>query len=46
MKIKNKLIKNFIIAFGVIWLEIFKPFSSNRKTVKFNTFANKYSVGV
>ena len=46
MKIKNKLIKNFIIAFGVVWLEIFKPFSSNRKTAKASTFVNKYSIGV
>ena len=46
MKIKNKLLNNFIIAFGVVWLEILKPFSSNRKTVKASTFANKYSIGV
>ena len=46
MKIKNKLIKSFIVAFGVVWLEIFKPFSSNKKTVKSSTFVNKYSTGV
>ena len=46
MKIKNKLIKNFITGSGVVWLEILKPFSSNRKTVKASTFVNKYSIGV
>ena len=46
MKIKNKSIDKIVIAFGVIWLEIFKPFSSNRKTVKASTFINKYSIGV
>ena len=46
MKIKNKLIKNFITAFGVVWLEIFKPSSSNKKTAKASTFVNKYNIGV
>ena len=46
MKIKNKLIKNFITAFGVVWLEIFKPIENTRKLNKANTFVNKYGIGV
>lgn len=46
MKIKNKSIDKIVIVFGVAWLQILKPFSSNRKTVKASTFVNKYSIGV
>ena len=38
--------KNLSKAFLIVWLQIFKPFSSNRKTVKASTFVNKYSIGV
>lgn len=44
MKIKNKLLKNFITAFGVVWLEIFKPVESKRKLNKASSFVNKYSI--
>ena len=46
MKIKNKLLKNFITAFGVVWLEIFKPIENTRKLNKASAFANKYSIRV
>ena len=46
MKIKNKLLKNFITAFGVVWLEIFKPIENTRKLNKASSFVNKYGIGV
>ena len=46
MKIKNKLLKNFITAFVVVWLEIFNPIENTRKLNKANTFVNEYSIGV
>ena len=46
MKIKNKLLKNFITAFGIVWLEIIKPIGNTRKLHKASSFVNKYSIGV
>ena len=42
MKIKNKLLKNFITAFGVVWLEIFKPIGNTRKLNKASSFGKIY----
>ena len=41
MKTKNKLLKNFIIAFGVVWLEILKPIEPKRKTNQLNQFIGR-----
>ena len=41
MKIKNKLLKNFITAFGVVWLQIFKPIEPKRKINQINQFTGR-----
>ena len=41
MKIKKNLFKNFITAFGVVWLEIFKPIEPKRKTNQINQFTGR-----